>query len=150
MKPLKSRILCVEDDLDSCEMLAFMLSSTEDAHEVTGVHHSAQAKVLITTKQFDLYVLDIRLPDTDGLELCKWIRRRDANTPIVFFTANAQEADRRKAMDAGGDAFLIKPNDLDKLTPTVMRLLESSYVAANRKSAFLICESSPQRIYPFH
>jgi len=90
MNSLKSRILCVEDDLDSCELLAFMLSSTEAAHDVTGVHHAAQAKALITTKQFDLYVLDIWLPDTDGLELCRWIRRRDANTPILFFTGNAQ------------------------------------------------------------
>lgn len=131
MHSFKSRILCVDDDLDSCELLAFMLSSTVDAYDVTGVLDAAQAKALITTKQFDLYVLDIWLPDTDGLELCRWIRRRDAKTPILFFTANAHDADRRTAMEAGGDAFLIKPNDLEKLTLTVKSLLASRYAAAN-------------------
>lgn len=123
MKSLKSRVLCVEDDLDSCEMLTYMLSSSADAHDVTGVHHADQAMALISTRPFDLYVLDIRLPDTDGFELCRWIRRRDTNVPIVFFTANAEAATRKKAMEAGGDAFLIKPNDLDKLAAAVRRLL---------------------------
>lgn len=89
MNSLKSRILCVEDDLDSCELLAFILSSTDADYDVTGVHHAAQAKALITTKQFDLYVLDISLPDTDGLELCRWIRRRDA-TRILQFCSSPQ------------------------------------------------------------
>ena len=50
----------------------------------------------------------------------------------MFFTADAQDADRREAMDAGGDAFLIKPNDLEKLTSTVMTLLESRWVEGKR------------------
>lgn len=131
MKPHKYRILCVEDDLDSCEMLSFMLSSIDDAYDVTGIHHAAEAKELITAKQFDLYVLDMWLPDIDGLELCRWIRGREANTPIVFFTASVQEADRRMAMDAGGSAFLKKPNDLENLAPTVKNLLETRRAAAN-------------------
>lgn len=126
MNSLKSRVLCVEDDLDSCEMLTYMLSSTADAYDVTGVHHADQAMALISTRSFDLYVLDVWLRDIDGFELCRWIRRRDANVPIVFFTANGQAVNRSKAMEAGGDAFLIKPNDLDTLPATVQTLLRGN------------------------
>lgn len=133
MKPLKWRVLCVDDDVDSCELLTYMLSSAADAYTLTSVHHGDKAKELITERSFDLYILDLWMPGTDGLDLCRWIRGRDAHTPILFFTASAQDEVRRSAMDAGGDAYLIKPNDLGKLTTTVRRLLRGIPVPSYRK-----------------
>ncbi|MBC7901168.1 MAG: response regulator [Saprospiraceae bacterium] len=124
------RILCVEDDEDSCEMLNVLLSLADDSYSVTGVHDAERAMELIAIESFDLYVVDIWLPKIDGLELSRWIRRTGSVKPIVFFTAIAKDSDRANAMNAGADAFLIKPNDLDRLVPTVERLLTESRMSA--------------------
>ncbi|MBC7901185.1 MAG: response regulator [Saprospiraceae bacterium] len=126
------RILCVEDDKDSCEMLTVLLSLANDDYAVTAVHDAAKAMELISAGPFDLYVLDMWLPDIDGLQLTRWIRETGSSKPIVFFTAVAKDADRENALNAGATAFLVKPNDLDQLTPTVERLLGQSGMSASQ------------------
>lgn len=121
------RILCVEDDVDSCEMIQTLLTLSDDAYNVTGVHHSSEAMQRIAAEPFDLYVLDMWLPEIDGLELCRWIRKIDSKTPVIFFTAVAKAADREAAMNAGANDFLIKPNDLDQLVPTIERILTKNH-----------------------
>ena len=125
------RILCVEDDKDSCEMMEMLLSLADDGYAVTGVQDASRAMELISVGPYDLYVLDQWLPGIDGLQLSRWIRETDAATPIVFFTAVAKATDRDNAMNAGADAFLVKPNDLDQLVPTVERLLAQSRAVAS-------------------
>ncbi len=121
------RILCVEDDVDSCEMIQMLLTLSDDAYSVTGVHHASEAMEHIAAEPFDLYILDMWLPEIDGLELCRWIRKIDSRTPVVFFTAVAKAADREAAINAGATAFLIKPNDLDDLVPTIERILTENH-----------------------
>lgn len=121
------RILCVEDDVDSCEMLQMLLTLSDDTYDVTGVHHAAEAIELIEKDPFDLYVLDMWLPQIDGLELCRFIRKTDSTSPVIFFTAIGKAADREAAMQAGANDFLIKPNDLDQLVPTIERFLTENY-----------------------
>ncbi len=121
------RILCVEDDVDSCEMIQMLLTLSDDAYNVTGVHHASEAMQRSAAEPFDLYVLDMWLPEIDGLELCRWIRKIDSQTPVIFFTAVAKAADREAAMNAGANEFLIKPNDLDHLVPTIERILTQNY-----------------------
>ena len=117
------RILCVEDNEDTCELLTAMLGLSDI--EAVAAPTMAEAVRLIGAGRFDLYVVDGRLPDSDGAALCVEIRRADEATPVVFFTGRAHEADREAALLAGADAYVVKP-DIETLVRTVRRLLEES------------------------
>ena len=73
---------------------------------------------LIQAERFDLYLLDALLPDLDGFELCRRMRGLDAHTPILFFSGAGYDADRKRGMAAGADAYVIKP-DLDGLLTSI-------------------------------
>ena len=123
----KKRILCVEDNRDSREMIATLLRETGDGYEVTAVETAAEALALnLSKKTFDLYILDIWLPGMDGVELCRRLRERGVKAPIMFFSAmGVQTKDRDYVLSAGADEFLVKSIDLERLTGTVERLLSS-------------------------
>jgi DNA-binding response OmpR family regulator len=70
----------------------------------------------------DLIILDINLPDLDGVEVCRRIRKADGAVPVLFITA-ATGRRRREALAAGGSGFLEKPFDVDELLDTIERLL---------------------------
>ena len=124
---MKSRhILCVEDDKDSCDMIKRFLQLTNPEYVITTAEDGAAALSLIQTGSFDLYLLDSWLPGMDGMELCRRIREMGSNKPIVFFSAMVRSHDRETALEAGADAYLLKPNDLDILPETVARLLDAS------------------------
>jgi len=117
------RILVVEDNRDSREMVRTLLLESGNDLDVTAVETAAEALVLDGKTPFDLYVLDIWLPGMDGLGLCRRLRERGRTQPIIFFSAMVQSTDRHYVMAAGADAFLVKPTDLDKFLPTVTRLI---------------------------
>lgn len=110
------RVLCVDDDEDSRVMLTTLLKlALIDAKAVgTGV----QALSLVQAEPFDLYMLDSRLPDVDGFELCRRLRAIDPRTPILFFSGAAFETDRKKGIEAGANAYVVKP-DLDGLFSSI-------------------------------
>lgn len=122
----QKHILCVDDDKDSCELITYMLKSARSDFEVTAVNSSSEAVNLITEKAFDLYILDYRLPEMSGIELCRIIREIDTETPVIFFSAMAFEKDRKAALEAGANAYLVKPNDVERFTETVENLLKSA------------------------
>lgn len=122
----QKHILCVDDDKDSCELITYMLKSAHGDFEVTAVNSSSEAVNLIAEKAFDLYVLDYRLPEMSGIELCKIIREIDTETPVIFFSAMAFEKDRKAALEAGANAYLVKPNDVERFTETVENLLKNA------------------------
>jgi len=74
-----------------------------------------EALELIKERDFDIVFLDIQMPHLDGLEVCKRVRKFDANLPIIAVTANIFEADIRTYLDAGFTAHLGKPIDMSKL-----------------------------------
>ena len=124
MTTMKTRILCVEDNRDSREMIVTLLRETNQDYEVTGVETAAEALALDGKNKFDLYILDIWLPGMDGVELCRRLRERGVTQPIMFFSAmGVQTKDRDYVLAAGADEFLVKSIDLDKLPTTVERLL---------------------------
>jgi DNA-binding response OmpR family regulator len=114
-KPLP-RVLCVEDDEDSREMLITLLR--HELIEAQAVGTAVQAISSIQTERFDLYLLDSLLPDVDGFDLCRQIRDFDADTPILFFSGAAYEADKKRGLEAGANAYVIKP-DFDDLLGTI-------------------------------
>ena len=115
------RILCVEDDPDTCELLTVTLGHY--GLEAVCVPEVAAALSLMSREKFRLYILDGQLPGVSGLSLCQEIRSADKLTPIVIFSGHARESDRITGMLAGADAYLIKP-DMSELVPTVKRLLD--------------------------
>jgi DNA-binding response OmpR family regulator len=122
---MPARILVVEDNRDSREMLQIMLSESDEEYDITAVGTAAEALLLDAQSGFDLYVLDIWLPGMDGLGLCRRLRERGRTQPIIFFSAMVQATDRNYVLSAGADEFLIKPNDLENFVPTVKRLIAS-------------------------
>jgi DNA-binding response OmpR family regulator len=76
----------------------------------------------IQTERFDLYLLDGSLPDLDGFELCRRMREFDPDTPILFFSGAAYVADKKQGIEAGADAYVIKPH-LDDLLVRIKQLV---------------------------
>jgi len=121
MKSTKGRILLVEDHEDTCELMIAVLEQSE--YEVWPACTVADGMRLARSERFDLYVLDQRLPDGTGAELCEQLRQLHPRTPILFLSAAVYEVDRQRALSAGADSFLKKPNDFEILVPTISRLL---------------------------
>lgn len=72
---------------------------------------------------FDLYILDVRLPDGTGVELCQKLRERNSNIPILYYSAYGDEADHESALRVCGDAYLKKPVCIADIQETIARLL---------------------------
>ena len=86
--------------------------------EAKAVGTAAQALALIQAEDFDLCMLDGRLPEMDGFELCRRLRGVDSHIPILFFSGAADGADKEKGIAAGADAYVAKP-DIDELLETI-------------------------------
>ncbi len=123
----KCRILCVDDHEDTSEMLTLLLSH-EDYEVVTAVTVEDALK-LAKSEDFDLYVLDKRLPDGSGLELCKKLSAVTPDVPCMFYSGDAYEMHRLEAVAAGADCYVAKP-DIDGLIEGVRMLLADRECAA--------------------
>lgn len=132
MNYLSPRILIIDDDPDNCELIQLLLQYANPDYEIASVLTSEAGLQLAAARPFDLYLLDFRLMDIDGVEVCQRLRQRDAETPIMFFTGEALESARQEALRAGANAYLIKPDDLNKLTMTAQRLLGMDKLADRR------------------
>ncbi|HXI24341.1 MAG TPA: response regulator [Pyrinomonadaceae bacterium] len=127
MSTTKCRILYVDDHDDSAEMLKLLLAPMD--YEVVTAGTLDGALELARTQQFDLYVLDKRLPDGSGLELCRRLNKMSPTVPCIFYTGDAYEVHRREAEEAGADAYVPKP-DVEALLETVQKFLSQSECAA--------------------
>jgi len=90
--------------------------------ETMAVGTAAQALSLIQTERFDLYLLDGWLSDLDGFELCRRLRALDPHTPILFYSGAAYDADKQRGLEAGANAYVIKP-DVDGLLQSVAQFV---------------------------
>lgn len=121
MNESKSKILCVEDDKDTCELVSFVFKQT--GYEIEACSKMDCLK-LIHEEKFIAFILDNWFEGTSGVEICKQIRSFDLDTPIIFFSGEARKSEIDKALKAGANAYLVKPNDFEKLTVTVTNLIE--------------------------
>jgi len=113
---MAKRILIVDDD----EMVLMALNELllPEGYEVNTVPGGRIAlEKLAQDDDFDLLMLDIIMPEMDGFELCKQIRKMETykETPIVFLTAKSRDEDRAMGIEAGANLFLSKPISPDKL-----------------------------------
>ena len=122
----KCRVLCVDDHRDTSEMLQLLLS--EENYQVHTAETIEEACRLAKTTDYDLYVLDKRLPDGTGLELCEKLNLLTPGIPCIFYTGDAYEIHRLEAMAAGAAAYVAKPN-IEGLISAVHELLSQSECA---------------------
>ncbi|MCU1267879.1 MAG: sensor hybrid histidine kinase [Acidobacteria bacterium] len=120
MSDTKCRILCIDDHHDSAEMLRLLLSHED--YDVVIATSIAEALELTRTESFDLYVLDRRLPDGTGIELCQKLAQVAPGVPCIFYTGDAYELHRQQAMAAGAHGYVAKPH-VEALIEAVGKLL---------------------------
>ncbi|WP_027858851.1 diguanylate cyclase domain-containing protein [Marinobacterium jannaschii] len=102
------RILIVDDDK---LIRSILIAVIEDSgHEVVAASHAREALAILKDKPMDLVLTDVEMPDIDGFELTREIRRQHSNWfPIIFLSGRTDEAHLSKGIDAGGDDYLTKP-----------------------------------------
>lgn len=115
----KKRILSVEDDADSRELLEFVLSD----YEVVFAGGVKEALNAFKDANFDLCLLDSRLSDGDGTELCSRIRVLNESVPIVFASGIGNLHDVQHAINSGAQAYLVKPYLPEELISIVKELI---------------------------
>lgn len=120
MSQAKCQILYVDDHEDSAEMFRLILSSPDYHVEIAKT--MAEAIERAKSGSFDLYVLDKRLPDGSGTDLCRMLNDLTPGVPCIFYTGDAYEIHRQEAFAAGANAYVPKP-DIEKLINTVEKVL---------------------------
>jgi CheY-like chemotaxis protein len=121
MEQSKQTVLCVDDNEDNCELLTFIFE--QEGFEVTACQSIEECSIEIRKKKLSAVVLDNHFGDSTSLEICKEIRGFDSRLPIVFYSGEARPKEIEKALAAGANAYLIKPNDFANLTDTVIELI---------------------------
>src|SRR5882762_11192453 len=120
---MPARILVVEDDPDIAELVARYLDKA--GYTTTRLSSGREALETIRAKPPDLVVLDLMLPQVDGLEICRALRANDktAAIPIIMLTARAEESERIVGLEMGADDYLAKPFSPNELVARVRALL---------------------------
>lgn len=115
-----TKILLVEDDLTLAMGIEYSLES--ENYQVDLANNYAQGKKLVDKGKYDLIILDIQLPDGNGFDLCKYMRK-DRETPIIFLTAKDEEVNIVMGLDIGGDDYITKPFRIGELISRIKAVL---------------------------
>jgi two-component system phosphate regulon response regulator OmpR len=102
-----TRILVVDDDLRLRDLLERYLA--QQGFQVRGAANAAAMRRELAAHPIDLVVLDLMLPDADGLDLCRTLRAEGIETPVIMLTAKGDEVDRIVGLEIGADDYLAKP-----------------------------------------
>ncbi|MDX1605677.1 MAG: response regulator transcription factor [Candidatus Competibacterales bacterium] len=136
--------LVVEDERDIAELLALHLSDLQA--EVTVVHDGDEALKLALGQHWDLILLDLRLPGTDGLDICRQLRARADYVPILMLTSRSTELDRVLGLELGADDYLVKPFSLVEVQARVKALLRRAEQARQPASTETVIERAGLRL----
>jgi two-component system, OmpR family, alkaline phosphatase synthesis response regulator PhoP len=120
----KISILLVEDEENLHETLKLNLEL--EGYDVTSCFDGAQALKTVAKEFFDLIILDVMLPEIDGIVVCETIRLSNAEVPILFLSAKNASVDRVLGLKKGGDDYLTKPFNLEELLLRVSKLINKS------------------------
>lgn len=120
-KDKKASILVVEDEESLREALKLNLEL--EGYEVTTADNGPIVLKLVKNEYFDLIILDIMLPDMDGITVCETIRMQHNDVPILFLSARNSSADKIDGLKKGGDDYLTKPFNLEELLLRVDKLI---------------------------
>ena len=115
------KILLVEDDWYSAETLLRLLS--ESQYTIDAVADAKMAWQYVETYNYDLIILDIMLPDSDGIRLCANLRNEGYTIPVLLLTAKDSTSDRVMGLESGADDYVVKPYNFQELVARIRALL---------------------------
>ncbi len=130
------RALVVDDEANLAELVATALRY--EGWEVRTVHDGRSAVDLARTHDPDVVVLDMMLPDLDGLAVLRRIRERGCHAPVLFLTAKDAVEDRVAGLTAGGDDYVTKPFSLEEVVARLRVLLRRAGARQEREEAVLV------------
>lgn len=116
------KILVVEDEEKVATFIKKGLQT--QSFEASIASDGEAAKTLFSQQPFDLIILDLNLPDVSGLDVCKYVRERNANVPILMLTALGTVSDKLSGFEVGTDDYMVKPFDFMELLVRVKALLK--------------------------
>lgn len=133
---MKPTILIVDDEPDVIEIIRFNLNGA--GFEVAASENGKDALQKARRLKPDLIVLDLMLPEMDGLEVCKCLRRDPTteNIPVLMLTARAGEIDRVLGLEIGADDYVVKPFSPRELVLRIKKLLQRSTVTEEAESSY--------------
>lgn len=141
---MKPRILIVEDEPAIVDTIQYALET--EGFETVCLDAGGPVLDLLTEERIDLILLDIGLPDINGIELCKEIRTFSP-VPVIFLTARSDEVDRVVGLEIGGDDYVTKPFSPRELTARVKAVLRRARPSAPSEAsppAFAVVEAKRQ------
>ena len=135
---MSGRILLADDDRAIREALTRALSL--EGYDVVQVNDGAQALAAVENDQPDAAILDVMMPNVDGLTVCRVLRAERNRLPVLMLTARTETPDRVAGLDAGADDYLPKPFDLDELLARLRALLRRAFEALRPEGQVLIAD----------
>ncbi len=121
---MKPRILFADDDPEIHKLIALVLQ--DEAYEIITADNGLQATEIWRSYPIHLVILDINMPVMDGLEACRWIRKR-SDVPIMMLTALDNEQDIVNGLEAGADDYIVKPFRHSEFIARIEAILRRSY-----------------------
>ena len=131
MKPNKLSILLVEDEENLQD--ALKLNFEMEGYDVTSAYDGAEALKAVHGEYFDLIILDVMLPEIDGITVCENIRLFNTEIPILILSAKNNSSDRVIGLQKGADDYLTKPFDLTELLIRVKKLITKSKLISSKQ-----------------
>lgn len=124
------RILVVEDDEVLSKNISIILRRSSYAVDTSNTFEEAGSK--LASLEYDLVLMDWKLPDGSGIELCKETRKNNPEVKIMMLTANSQVEDKIEGLDAGADDYITKPFEMDELLARVRSALRRSGMSTQK------------------
>ncbi len=131
MAERKFSILLVEDEENLHEALKLNLEL--ENYDVTGTYDGANALKLVQQEHFDMIILDVMLPEIDGITVCETIRLNNQDIPILILSAKNSSADRVLGLKKGADDYLTKPFNLEELLLRVNKLIKKAELLSTKQ-----------------
>ena len=125
------RILVVEDERQLAGIIKRGL--LEEGYSVDNAYDGEEAQYMAENVTYDLIILDIMLPKKDGMAVCRELRAKRVNTPILMLTARDSIEDRVKGLDSGADDYVIKPFSFSELLARIRALMRRETVPKTAK-----------------
>lgn len=144
MAEKRKSILLVEDEENLQEALKLNLEL--ENYEVTSAYDGNEALKMIQQEHFDLIILDVMIPEVDGITVCETIRLQNNNIPILILSAKNSSADRVLGLKKGADDYLTKPFNLEELLLRVSKLLEKSEQLSQAKPSVQTYEFGKNKV----
>lgn len=131
------RVFCVEDDTNIKELLEYTLKAS--GYEVDGFEDGMHFFEALNKKKPDIILLDIMLPDMDGMQILSELKKKDETStiPVIMLTAKSGRLDKIKGLDGGADDYITKPFDVLELVSRINAVLRRSKIVSADKAPVL-------------